>query len=394
MSIKVDADYIKSIRGSVKMDDVELAAALAAGWDENLPAIKDEHGVLLVGNRRMKLVPALGIKPVTKTVTFGTGPDADAARIRLANVSNAGGEPITAEDRKRQAELLYGGGLTQTAIATMLGVSQQQVAKYLVNLQPGSKLKSHSKTATNPKGAGRPKSVPKAAAAPKTRAQTAPQAVVREERAAVLMAAGKGTKEIAADLGIGPRAANQVMEHVKIRQEAEPLIDPAALPKTWREKYEIVARQERRRLEASFHRAVDTEVERRLRGSEERITAEARKHEQENHDTLVRARRIVRLRGRMFTKTEYTLIRACLHPDRVAHLNPQQEDHAKLQAKYHKAFYLFEVLKKLVGEEEPVFKSNVPDDLPSTRAGWDALKRKVKEERRTKRNGTANAVTR
>ena len=66
-----------------------------------------------------------GIEPVIKVVMFGNGAEAQAARIRLANVSNIGGAAFLAKDRKRQAEHLYKSGLTQTAIANMLGVSQQ-----------------------------------------------------------------------------------------------------------------------------------------------------------------------------------------------------------------------------------------------------------------------------
>jgi hypothetical protein len=94
-----------NIRVKKVLRDDELRASLKGGWNKHLPAIKDEHGVVLVGNRRLKIANEIGIEPVIKVVEFGDGPEADAERIRLANVSNIGGAPLTAEDRnlKRNA---------------------------------------------------------------------------------------------------------------------------------------------------------------------------------------------------------------------------------------------------------------------------------------------------
>ena len=64
--------------------------------------------------------------------------------------------PLTAGDRKRLAQYLYGKDeWTLARIAEALGVSQRQVSRDLVNLDVASKLKP-AKTASNPKGAGRP----------------------------------------------------------------------------------------------------------------------------------------------------------------------------------------------------------------------------------------------
>ena len=66
------------VRTTKVLSDSELSISLRGGWDENLPAIKDEHGNLLVGNRRMAIAKRDGIDPVIKVVTFGDGPEADA----------------------------------------------------------------------------------------------------------------------------------------------------------------------------------------------------------------------------------------------------------------------------------------------------------------------------
>jgi hypothetical protein len=83
---------------------------------------------------------------------------ADAERLKLALVSNLGSAPLTAADRKRIAEHLYGlREWTMQRIAKALSVSTDTVSRDLVNFPIVGKSKKQPKTATNPKGAGRRK---------------------------------------------------------------------------------------------------------------------------------------------------------------------------------------------------------------------------------------------
>ena len=80
----------------------------ANGWMEAFPALIDEHDETLVGHRRLKISKELGINPVIKKLTLGSGDEADAKRLRLAIASNIGFKPMTKDDRQRIAEYLYG----------------------------------------------------------------------------------------------------------------------------------------------------------------------------------------------------------------------------------------------------------------------------------------------
>src|SRR5262245_22465048 len=137
----------------------ELRASLRLdGWNPEFPAIVDEHGVVLVGNRRMAAAKAEGIEAVTKTITFGSGDEADAARVRLALISNLGVKPLTKADRKRIAEHLYGQReWTMARIAEALNTTHKTISKDLEEFVPEVQINKHTKTDSNPKGAGRPK---------------------------------------------------------------------------------------------------------------------------------------------------------------------------------------------------------------------------------------------
>jgi hypothetical protein len=132
-------------------DDNELRESLERfGWIKDLPALADEHGKVLVGNRRLRLAEELGIEPVIEHLTFGDGAEADAERIKLALVSNIGRNPLTKEDRQRIAEYLYGEReWTMEAIAKVLSVGVKTVSRDLEGFVTVTKP-------SRPKG-GRPK---------------------------------------------------------------------------------------------------------------------------------------------------------------------------------------------------------------------------------------------
>ena len=115
------------------------------GWEPELPAIKDERGVVLVGHRRLELAAELRaegheIEDVFRTVVLGDGDAADAKRFRLAIVSNLGSKPFTQEERGGIAEYLYGErGWTQAQIAEALNVSQTTISVDLLATDKSTK---------------------------------------------------------------------------------------------------------------------------------------------------------------------------------------------------------------------------------------------------------------
>lgn len=337
-------------------DDDELRTSLKGGWNKELPAIKDENGVVIVGHRRLKIAEEEKIDPVIKVVTFGDGDQAEAERFRLANVSNIGGAPMTATDRKRQAERLYQSGLTQEAIAHMLGVSRQTITNDLANLPMAGKL-NHPKTETNPKGAGRPKGPAKTG----SKRKRSPKAIERENTVAVLADAGMSTTEIAEKTGIHPRNVDQALEHVQIKREAEAQINAADLSLTAQQKNEIWRRQEMQRLGASFERRVHEEVMRRL----DEMQLPLWRERVEQAKTLFERRK-----GAM-PKDTFNTIRRALHPDSRNSISDE---------KLARAFDAFMALEKYLLDEK-----DSPTDcgtVPTSVAEWDRMRAQATKARK------------
>jgi predicted transcriptional regulator len=140
-------DIVAAMR-SGKISDAELRESLQRhGWHPEFPAIQDEHGVTLVGNRRLRLAAQLAIEPVIKILEIGEGEGPDAERFKLAFISNIGGVPLTARERKAFAIYLkQKRDWSQQRIAEALGVGQASVSRYLEGLS----------TVDNSKG-GRPR---------------------------------------------------------------------------------------------------------------------------------------------------------------------------------------------------------------------------------------------
>jgi len=344
------------VRTSRVLSDDELTASLSGGWDEELPAIMDEHSNVLVGNRRLAIAKRNGWDTVVKVRTFGDGPEADAARLRLANVSNIGGAPLTAYDRKRQAEGLYQGGLTQTAIAHMLGVSQSTIRDDLAGLVVTTKP-------PRPKG-GRPKgSGTKSETKPKsTKPKPAP-------KPAPVKAKDDRGRVAGVDIKADPEAWRKFVDRARsegksptakitelVTNEVEPPIDVSTLSLSAQEKLQAAINQETRRLKAQFDLEVERKVATRVKASEEYLLAQARKREEADHDMLVAARRVVKANGALMTAKTYKLIYSSLHPDSRKSVSDER---------LARAFQSFEVLERLIGEEEPVFKSHIGFDLPT-----------------------------
>lgn len=279
---------------------------------------------------------------------------------------------LSLTDRKAQrkpiAEKLYKQGFTMEAIATQLGVTHATISYDLKEFVSDLQIKKPTKTDANPKGAGRPKG-----SKSKPRAESAPQAVKREERVAVLMDAGKTAHEIAADLGVVVRAANQAMEHVKIKREAEAIIDPATLSLSAQEKLASATRQHARKLDAAFERRVSDDLRRRL---DEIILPHWKQQIEE-------AKRIYERRKGIMDKATFNRIRRALHPDSRNSISDKV---------LSDAFDTFMGLEKFLLDE----KDSPTDfaDVPNTLAEWDAMKQKAGVERRTNRNHSANIAQR
>ena len=247
--------FAENTRSIDNLDDDELRTSLkVAGWNKQLPSIYDENGVVLVGHRRLKIAAEEGIEPVIKVVRFGTGPEADAERMRLAVVSNIGAAPLTKKDRKRLAVRMYGdgSGLTMEAIAGMLGVVHSTIVKDLAEIVPAEQIKSRPKTATNPKGAGRDKGTrpdPIAKAECRTpEPQPTPEPDLVENAMRLVAKMSREEKVILRD-----RVARDLANGAGATTDE---FDLNAAPKTWRQKFEVAER----RMQREFNDRVEERV--------------------------------------------------------------------------------------------------------------------------------------
>src|SRR5262245_33508581 len=215
MTTNPDRELAATIR-SEAADDSELRASLKNnGWHPELPAIRDEFGIVLVGNRRLKIALEENIEPVIKTITLGEGKAADAERIKLALISNLGSAPLSPKDRQRIAAHLYGERRwTMERIGKALSVSKKTISKDLAGIVTAGNNLKREPTDQNPSGAGR-RQGSKADPIPRSK-----KAETREERIAVLADVGLNTKQIAAEVGLGERAVSQALEHVQIARAA------------------------------------------------------------------------------------------------------------------------------------------------------------------------------
>jgi hypothetical protein len=155
------------------------------------------------------------------------------------------------------------------------------------------------------------------------------------------------------EAGVSQQRAQMAIEAVRATQAAKAEIDAealaraaeAALPKTTKEKYDIAERAMRKRLEAEFEWCVQVEATKRF----EKFMKPLFESKLEMYEAVVAGRR------GLFTKVQYNLIQACLHPDHVATLG---EDWTR---RHNEAFRLFRAaeIKLLDNRELPL-----TDDSP------------------------------
>lgn len=122
------------IKATTVSDDTELRESMKEfGWIEQLPAIKDERGVVLVGHRRIRIAEELNLPTrFVTTLWCGDGDEADAYRFKLALASNIGSKPLSKADRERIAAYLYNErGWSMQKIGEALNVSKRQISSDL-----------------------------------------------------------------------------------------------------------------------------------------------------------------------------------------------------------------------------------------------------------------------
>lgn len=366
--------FAENIRSITKLDDSELRASLQQfGWSTEFPAMMDEHGVVLVGHRRLKIAKELGIKPVIKKFSFGSGTAADAERLKLALVSNIGAQAMTKQDRENIAKHLYGTRQwTMERIGAALNVSQKTISKDLSGIYTKGINQKSAKTASNPKGSGRPHGSTKP-----PRAERQPHSVEREARIEMLSDAGLSAAQIAAEVGLGERAVHQSLEHVEIRREAAAKIDPATLAMSAQEKLAAAIRQEKKKLETEFMKAVLLEVKKRI---EQTVLPHYRKEQAE-------FQKVIKSRKGVMTKAEFKLVLTCLHPDRIAAFISD----AGLKKRFADAYHLINDLE-VVLLDETQHPTGPGFEMPSTYEELMALKRKVSEERKAQRGAKRGGI--
>lgn len=144
-----NGEFAKNIRAPNGHDDMEeLRQSMRTfGWIEQLPAIVDERGVILIGHRRLKVAEELGIEPNIKPITFGDGDPADAKRLGVALASNLGGKPMTPSDRKRIAiHMRLEHGWTLEAIAALLRSTTSTIGRDTSDATEGCVIPSAGNT--------------------------------------------------------------------------------------------------------------------------------------------------------------------------------------------------------------------------------------------------------
>lgn len=390
--------FARNIRALVNDDLSELVESMRAhGWVSEFPALRDENGVVLVGNRRLKAAAIAGVEPVIKTLTLGSGSAADAQRLRLAIVSNIGARPLSKEDRQRIAEHLYGEReWTMQRIAAALNVTHKTISKDLDGFVPEVQITPRAKTAANPRGAGRPKAALRTVnATDGLRPRVAPQrnrgrAIIRS-----IIEAGEplNLTKLAEEHAISPdsleRAAAIERGRVEGMQEAEIAapINPLNLNESQRAKFAALeqrlraqiareASKQRRQLEAEFDQRRRAEMQRVIEDS----VLPAYHREIEQLRILLRSRRGV------MPRAKFNKIRNCLHSDRVT--DPT------LKRRYDEAFSIFMSYElMLISEEEmPLPPTAMPRDfteMMAMRARTQAAKAEQARRRKQHRDTPA-----
>ena len=100
----LDGDFVGGLRRDLEPLDELRESMRAFGWIKEAPAIKDEHGVVIDGHRRLAVARELGIAEVVRIIPFGDGDEADDERLKFALAANSHRKPFAEADRRHIAE--------------------------------------------------------------------------------------------------------------------------------------------------------------------------------------------------------------------------------------------------------------------------------------------------
>lgn len=359
-------EFAENIRNITGDDDALRESMKVRGWLKELPAFKDENGVVIVGHRRLRIAKELGIKPVVQELTFGKGDTGDAKRLQLAIASNTGGKGLTQGDRKRIAKYLYvQQSWKMQEIADALNVSQKTISLDLDGVYT-SGINSERQSKRGRVNEGRPKG------------STKKSQEVEEKHNKVRELAGQGMSpsQIAPQVDLTPRMVDRVLEvkraeekgEEKGRREAlaDPPIDPSTLSMSAQQKFDAAVRQHKARLDANFRFAVDQEVIKRI----DEIVLPHWKEKIAEAQTLYEKRRA------LMDKDTFNTIRRALHPDSRQSISDK---------KLGEAFDTFMGLEKYLLNEK-----DSPTDLsglPNSWAEWEEARRRTTADRKRRRAG-------
>ena len=152
----------------------------------------------------------------------------------------------------------------------------------------------------------------------------------------------------------------------------EPKIDPKTLSPTQQKKFEIAVRQKMRELMLQFEQRVVDEVHKRM---DEIILPEWKRR-------ISEAKELYNRRKSLMDKATFNLIRRVLHSD---------SRHSASDKMFNDAFHAFMGLEKFVLNEKDS-PTTFGDDLPSSAAEWDKMKRKAREDRKRKKETTSKSA--
>jgi ParB-like chromosome segregation protein Spo0J len=366
-------EFAENIRDTARLDDTELRASMRKiGWRQELPAIVDENGVVIVGHRRVKIAKELGIAPVIEKLEFGSGPAADAARLELATASNVGFEKMDKASRKRIAAHFSEAGWTQKQIADVLDVDQSTISRDTADFMQPHKVSRTDRLGR--KNTGRPTGSKK----PKKPKQPKPVPLKTEdpERGRVAGVDVKVAPDVWKRFNEKARqedksATVKIAELVK--NTVDPEIDVASLSMTAQEKLEVAMRQHQRKLDLAFEQHVQNEIRKRV---DEMILPEWKKR-------IEQARKLFTHRRGAMDKATFNAIRRALHPDSRKSISDKV---------LGEAFDTFMSLEKFLLDEKdsPTEIGPIPDSL----AEWDKMRAAATAERKAKRASNGNPLRR
>ena len=338
-------------------DDEELRQSMQSfGWRKEFPALLDEHKVVLVGHRRMRIAEELGIDPVVDVLQLGEGDEADAERMKIALVSNLGGKLMTVKDRQRIAEHLYGRrGWTMQRIAAALNIAQSTVTEDLGTLSTVDKVdrvdRLGRKNTGRPKGSKKPSKYSPA---------------LEQKIASDVLDLGKTRNQAAAEAGVSDIVVRRVVARELGRRDVEPEVTIDDLSVTQRSKAEVFQRRLQRENEVRYQQDVTAGVMDRL----EIILVDYKAR-------LADADKVLNRHKGIFTSSQYRTLLACLHPDGRKSVSDEALTKVRMMIE--------EYAPVLRQQKEPL----QPVPMPKTVADWMNLKRKS-----PKTSGKKGAVAR